>query len=74
MQKVLLKLRYFKRGLSKPFTLTLFLLLDTVRFNEQSYQNQKWPGTSDQSVLRLQGKFIKMSLLVISYLTKSDGL
>ena len=34
--------------------LTLFFLLNPVPFNRQSYQKQKWPGTSDQSLFRLQ--------------------
>ena len=41
-------------------------------FNGQSDQKQKRPGTSDQSLFRLQTKFRKISLLVIYYLTKFD--
>ena len=33
--------------------LTLFYLSNTVPFNRQSYQKQKGPGTSDQSLFRL---------------------
>ena len=40
--------------------------------NKQSYQKQKGPGTSDQSLLRLQNKFRKIPLLAIYYMTKFD--
>ena len=53
--------------------LTLFYLSNTVPFNRQSYQKQKGPGTSDQSLFRLQNKFTKISLLAIYYLNKFDG-
>ena len=59
-------MRYFERGLSKSLKkLTLFFLLNPVPFNEQSYQKQKGPGTSDQSLFRLQNKFRKIPLIVI---------
>ena len=32
--------------------------LNPAPFNGQSYQKQKGPGTSDQSLFRLQNKFI----------------
>ena len=51
---------------------TLFFLLNPVPFNVQSYQKQKGPGTSDQSLFRLQNKFRKIPLFVIYYLTKFD--
>ena len=51
---------------------TLFFVSNPVPFNEQSYQKQKGPGTSDQSLFRLQNKFRKIPLLVIYYLTKFD--
>ena len=51
---------------------TLFFLPNPVPFNGQSYQNQKGPGTSAQSLFRLRNKFRKFPLLVISYLTKFD--
>ena len=38
----------------------------------QSYQKQKGPGTSNQSLLKLQNMFRKIPLLVIYYLTKFD--
>ena len=50
-----------------------FFLSNPVPFNGQSYLEQKEPGTSDQSLFRLQNKFTKISLLVIYYLTKFDG-
>ena len=51
---------------------TLFFLSNPVQFNMQNYQKQKGPGTSDQSLFRLQNKFRKNPLLVMSYLTKFD--
>ena len=63
-----------KRDYQKPLKkLTLFFLSNPVPFNGQSYQKQKGPGTSDQSLFRLRNKFTKISLLVIYYLTKFDG-
>ena len=59
----------YQKALKK---LTLFFLLNPVPFNGQSYQKQKGPETSDQSVFRLQNKFRKIDLLVIYYLTKFD--
>ena len=49
---------------------TLYFFLNPVPFNGQSYQKQKEPGTSDQSLFRLRNKFRKISLLAIYYLTK----
>ena len=73
MQEILLKIRYFKRGLSKTLKKSpLFFLPKSVPFNEQSYQKQKGPGTNAQSLFRLREKFRKIPLLVISYLTKFD--
>ena len=73
MQEILFKIRYFERRLSKTLQkLTLFLLSDPVPFNGQNYQKQKGPGTSNQSLFRLQNKFRKIPLLVIYYLTKFD--
>ena len=48
------------------------MLLNQVSFNGQSYQKQKGPGTSEQSLFRLQNKFRKIILLVIYYRTKFD--
>ena len=58
----------YQKALKK---LTLFFLSNPVPFNGQSYQKQKGPGTSDQSLFRLQNKF-KIPLLVMYYLTKFD--
>ena len=58
----------YQKALKK---LTLFFL-NPVSFNRQSYQKQKGPGTSHQSLFRLQNKFRKIPLLVIYYLTKFD--
>ena len=48
------------------------LTLNPVPFNEQRYQKQKGPGTSDWLHFRLRNKFRKIPLLVIYYLTKFD--
>ena len=52
--------------------LTFFFLSNPVSFNGQSYQKQKRPGTSDQSLFRLQNKFRKKFLLLVYYLNKFD--
>ena len=52
--------------------LTLFFLSNPVLFNGQSYQKQKGPGTSDQSLFSLQNKFHKIHLFVTYYQTKFD--
>ena len=59
----------YQKALKK---LTLFFLSNPVPFNGQSYQKQKGPGTSDQSLFRLQNKFKNIPLFVIYYLTKFD--
>ena len=51
---------------------TLFFLSNPVPFNEQNYQKQKGPGTSDQSLFRLRNKFRKIPLFVMYYLIKFD--
>ena len=50
--------------------LTLLFLSKPDPLNVQNYQKQKRPGTSDQSLFRLQSKLRKVSLLVMYYLTK----
>ena len=61
--KILLKIRYFQRRLSKSLKkLTLFFLLNPVPFNGQNYQKQKGPGTSEQSLFKLKYKFGKIPL------------
>ena len=75
MQEIIFKIRYFKRGLSKSLKKVNFIFfLNPVPFNGQSYQKQKGPGTSNQSLFRLQSKFRKIPLLVIHYLTKFDDI
>ena len=59
----------YQKALKK---LTLFFLSNPVPFNGQNYQKQKGPGTSDQSLFRLQTKFRKIPLLIMYYLTKLD--
>ena len=68
---------YFKNILKedyqKAFKKSIFFFLpNPVPFNGQRYQKQKGPGTSDQSLSRLQNKLRKILLLVIYYLTKFD--
>ena len=59
----------YQKALEK---LTLFFLSNPVPFNGQNYQKEKGPGTSGQSLFRLQNKFRKTPLSVIYYLTKLD--
>ena len=62
-----------KKDYQKPLNKsTLFYLPKLVPFNEKSYNKQKGPGNSAQSFFKLQNKFRKFPLLVISYLTKFD--
>ena len=61
----------YQKALKK---LTLFFLLNPVPFNGQSFQKQKRPGTSDQSLFRSQNKFRKIPLLDVYYLTKFDDI
>ena len=62
MQEILLKVRYFERGISKTLKKVNFIIffLYPVPFNGQNYQEQKGPGTSSQSLFRLQNKFRKI--------------
>ena len=46
----------YKKTLTK---VTLVFLSNPVPFNEQNYQKQTGPGTSDQSLFRLRNKFRK---------------
>ena len=73
MQEILLKIRYFKEDYQKALKkLTLFFLPNPVPLNGLGYYKQKWSGTSDQLVFRLQTKFRKIPLLVIYYQTRFD--
>ena len=75
MQEILLKIRYFERDYQKALKKFIsFFLSKPVPFNRQSYLKQKRPGTSDQSLFRLQNEFRKIPLLVIYYLTKFDDI
>ena len=49
MQEIVLKLRYFGRGLSK----SLKKKMNPISFNEQDHEKQKESETSDQSLIRL---------------------
>ena len=69
MQKIISKLKYFERGLSKSHKKGNFYF---IPFNSQNYQKQKGPGKSDKSIFRLRNKFRKIPLLVMYYLTKFD--
>ena len=54
MQEIVLKIRYFERGLSKSHKkLTLIFLSNPISFNEQDHEKQKEPETNDQSLIRL---------------------
>ena len=71
MQKIILKIRYFERRLSKSLKkLTLFFLSNPALFNGQDNEKQKVPGTSNQPLFKLQNKFRKIPLLKIYHLTK----
>ena len=66
MQEILLKIRYFERGLSKTLKkLTLFFLSNPVPFNGQGYQKQKWLETSDKSLFMLWNKFRKIPVFYL---------
>ena len=73
MQEFFLKYDTLKEDYQKAFKKsTLFFLPNPVPFNGQSYQKQKEPGTTDQSLFRLRNKSRKIPLLVTYYLTKFD--
>ena len=57
MQEIVLKVRYFERGLSKSLKKVNFFFFNRVPFNGQNYQKQKVIGTSDQLLFRFQNKF-----------------
>ena len=59
--QILLKTKYFERGLSKTLEKsTLSFLSKPVPIDEQRYQKHKGPGTSEQSLFMLQNKFRKI--------------
>ena len=62
-----------KEDYQKAFKMLILLFLSNpVPFNEQSYQKEKGPGTSDHSLFRSRNKFRKTPLFVVYYLTKCD--
>ena len=75
MQTILLKVRYFERGLSKSLKKGNFIFFSNpVPFNRQNYQKQK---TIDETRLLLRliqvtKQVQKIPLLVMYYLTKFD--
>ena len=75
MQEILLGISILKKDCQKALKkLTLFFLSNPVAFNEQSYKKQRGPGTSDQSLFKLQNKSRKIALLAIYYLTKFEDI
>ena len=62
MEEFFKKMKYFERRLSKSLKmLTLFSPSNSILFNEQNHEKQKKPETSDQSLIRLQNKFRKIT-------------
>ena len=72
MREILLKIRYFERGLSKLLKKVNFIFLpNPVPFNVQ-LSKTKGAWNSDKSLFRLQNRSRRSPLLVIYYLTKFD--
>ena len=66
MEEIILKSDILKADYQKALKkLTIFFISNLVPFNGQSYQKQKGPGTSNQSLFKLQNKFWKIHLLII---------
>ena len=58
MEEIILKSDILKADYQKALKkLTIFFISNLVPFNGQSYQKQKGPGTSNQSLFKLQNKF-----------------
>ena len=75
MQEVLSEISILKEDYQKVLKkLTLFFLSNPVPFNEQIYKKQKGPGTSDESLFRLQSNFRKTALLAIYHLTRFEDI
>ena len=71
--QVFLKFDILKDEYHKVFTqLSLLFLTNPVHFNVQIIPKTKGPGTSDQTLFRLQSKFRRIPLLVTYYLIKFD--
>ena len=65
MQKILWKITYYERGLSKSLKKVNFIFpFEPSPLQWTIYQKQKEPGTCDLSLFRLQNKFRKMPLLI----------
>ena len=73
MQEILLKYDILKVDYQKPFKKLTFFSFQPSLFQTTKLSKTKGPGTSSYSLFRLLNKFTKMSLLVIYYLTKFDG-
>ena len=56
----------YQKSLKK---LNLFFLSNPIPFNGQDYKKEKGPGTSDQSLFRLQSKFRKNSFITDTFVT-----
>ena len=61
----------YQKALKK---LIIYIFSNPVSFNGQSHQKQKEPGTSKQSLFRLQDKFRQIPSLVIHYLSQFDDI
>ena len=74
MQEILLKIRYFGRGLSKSLKkVNLMFSFKPIPFSGQSFQEQKGPGASEKLLFMLRNKIRKIPLLVMHYLIKFVG-
>ena len=58
MLEIILKIRYFEKGLPKRFAKVNFIFpFEPSPFNGQDYIKQKGARTRDESLFRLQSKF-----------------
>ena len=63
MQEIILKVKYFERGLLKSLKkVASFFLLNPVPFNRQNYQKQKGAGTSDHHYSGYKTVMVKSKL------------
>ena len=74
MQEVVLKIRYFEKGLPKSFKKVNFIFSpNPVPFNEKRYQKKRGLElVTSRSSGYEENKSRKIPLLVIYYLTKYD--
>ena len=63
---------FWKRIIRKLLKNNFTFFSNPVSFNRQSYQKQKWSGTSEQLLFRLKNKFKHITLFVTYYMTKFD--